>query len=361
MLHASGVIRLSQRMRPEPSRHSGGAPHLADAGHSHLDAVLDGKTRFHFDTHDSREIAVAELTDCDFYFKRSYSATAVAELPAGQRDKVRPLGLNYQVLPDQRDFFAVRRSLRLDGFSRKSLVICKQALDIGNRLGFRPRLAQLHAPPDPRASPRAMFLAVAYNPHDDPGRSPDKVEERFVMNETRASCMRLLRRQLGERFLGGFASSPFALDHYPDLVVARDETTQRNYLRTLQSYPICIASSGLHGSTGWKLAEYVAFAKAIVTEKLNFQLPGSFVPGHNYLEFASPVQCVDQVVRLVEDTSLREDLMRNNAAYYEAYVRPDRLVAHALSAAQDLAGAQERATPAQESSSARSDALPAFE
>jgi hypothetical protein len=336
LLHRGGFIRLSQELRRTPCRYENDAPHLRDAGHAHLDVLLDGRLRLHFDTHDAREIALGELGSCDFYFKRSYLAAEVAALAASQRGKVRPLGLNYRVLPDTKDFFAIRRGLSLHGISRAAITAFKQALDSQNRFGFQPRLSLMESPPDPAAPPNVLFLVAAYDPYDDPHRSREKIEDRIFINETRARCLKLLREALGARFMGGFGRSAFTLEHYGDLVVPPDTTSQENYLRTLRSHPICIASAGLHGSTGWKLAEYVAFSKAILSEQLVYDTPGPFERGRNYLEFTSPEECVNGAVRLIEDAGLRQELMRNNAAYYRDYLRPDALIKNALTTALEL-------------------------
>ena len=333
MLHTGGFIRLSQQQRRTPCRYASDAPHLRNAGHAHLDAVLDERLRLHFDTHDSKEIAVPELEGCDFYFKRSYCASVVDALPESQKKKLRPLGLNYRVLPDCTDPFAMRRGASLHGMSRATLSAFRAALDTGNQLGFQPRLADMHAAPRLDAEPRVLFQAAAYDPHDDPDRARDKIEERVLLNDARAQCIRLLRETFGDRFLGGFIRSPFTLERYPDLVLPAQATPQQTYLKTLKSYSIGVATSGLHGSTGWKLAEYVAFAKAIVSQKLRDRLPGSFECERNYREFASPEECVKGVVKLIEDPSLRQEFMRNNAAYYQSHLRPDCLVRNALSAA----------------------------
>lgn len=330
MLHRGGFIRLSQTVRRTPVHYGSDAPHLKDADHAHLDAVLDGNIRLHFDTHDSREIAFSELDPCDVYFKRSYSPAVLEALPPEQRRKVRPLGLNYEVLPDVADPFALRRSLSLGGISRRSLTGIKQALDAGNHLRFRPRLARMQASPDLNTDPRVLFLVAAYDPYNDPARSPDKVEERIQLNDGRARCISALRAALGDRFMGGFSPSPFARARYPGLLAPPDETCQRNYLAMLKSYPICVATTGLHGSTGWKLAEYVAFAKAILSEALVYTVPGPFQRDRHYLEFSSPEECVAGALRLLEDADLRHALMRNNAAYYDSYLRPDALVRNAL-------------------------------
>ena len=93
------------------------------------------------------------------------------------------------------------------------------------------------------------------------------------------------------------------------------------------------ATTGLHGSVGWKFAEYVAFAKAIVSEPLNCEVPGDFKPGQNYLTFRSPTELVEQASTLFSDNALRHALMTNNARYYLGYVRPDALVLNSLLAA----------------------------
>jgi hypothetical protein len=336
LLHRQGFIRLSQERRKTPCRYENDAPHLRDAGHAHLDALVNGKLRLHFDTHDAREIALGELENSDYYFKRSYLPAQVEALPASQRGKVLPLGLNYRVLPDESDFFAVRRGLSLNGVSRGTLSALKQALDTRNRFGFQPRLSVMQSPPDLAAAPNVLFLVAAYDPYDDPNRSQEKIDDRIYINETRARCIRLLKEALGTRFLGGFGRSPFTLEHYGDLVAPAGATSQENYLQALRTHPICVASAGLHGSTGWKFAEYVAFSKAILAEQLVYDTAGAFARGRNYLEFTSPEECLNGAVRLIEDAGLRQQIMRNNAAYYRDYLRPDALIKNALILAMEL-------------------------
>jgi hypothetical protein len=335
MLHRNGAIRLSQERRRTPTEYPSRALHLRDGAHAHLDAIIDGKVRIHFDTHDGEDIATGELDDCDIYFKRSYSPSLIATLPPHQASKIERLGLNYRVLPSGIDWFAMRRTLSLDDMPRARQL--KQALDAGNALGDQPRVGRMESPPQRNAEPKVLFLAATYDPYDDPTRTRDKIEDRISINETRASCIRRLRSVLGHLFTGGVADSPFARKQYPDLVMPDSVTKQASYLAKMRAYPICVATTGLHGSIGWKLAEYVAFSKAILTEKLVYSVPGDFGPGRNYIEFASADDCAAAATRLVDDKDLRERLMLNNAAYYRSYLRPDALVANALARARGVA------------------------
>ena len=358
MLHRSGAIRLSQERRRTRTEYTSRAPHLRDAAHAHLDAIIDGKVKAHFDAHDAEDIATGELDDSDLYFKRSYLPSLIATLSRDQRSRIQPLGLNYRVLPSRIDWFAARRAVSLRGrlTARSMPRSLKEAFDPHNSFGYKPRVRGMEAPAQLDAEPRVLFLAATYDPHDDPGRARDKIEDRMSVNETRARCIRLLKDELGERFMGGFADSAFARQRYPDLIMPCSLTTQARYIATMRSHPICVATTGLHGSIGWKLAEYVAFSKAIVTEKLLYSVPGDFARDRNYIEFASPDDCAAAATRLIEDRDLRERLMLNNAAYYREYVRPDALVANVLKRARGGARAEFAATSILPSARPSSDA-----
>jgi hypothetical protein len=334
-LHRAGLIELSQQMVPVriPER---AAQHLRDAWRTHAKVVLNRHTTLHFDMHDACEIDLVDLEMCDFYFKRSYSRAYVERLPDGG-DKVLPFGFNYHVLPDAADWFALSRALHLPASPGDRVSSIREALDAGNLTQFHSRLRELQAPPDYAADARVLFLVAAYDPHDIADRTPEKVHERKHINEMRAQCIRLLRKELGSRFLGGFSHSAYTVAHYKDCLVSNARITDKKvYLRTRRSFPICVATTGLHGSNGWKLAEYVACAKAIASERLVYEVPGPFEADRNYLEFTSPERCVEQVSRLISDPALRHEMMTANALYYGAYQRPDAIVLNALMSALSL-------------------------
>jgi hypothetical protein len=356
-LHKSGLIRLSQRSSDQPFPNST-VQHLQKVGGSQLTAVLNAKLRVHYDCHDAVELNERMLEECDFYFKRSYSQQYVDALPR-HRGKVFPLGLCYRVLPNAADWRSVKRAL-LGARGTAKLAALIAALDAGNWLKYNPRLRDLQALPDPELPPRVLFLANAYDPYDAPGRSKQKIEEITALNDTRARCIETLRKELGSRFLGGFMHNPYSVRNYGRLVVEDNRLTRkRNYIRLLRSFPICVATSGLHGSIGWKFAEYVALSKAIVSEKLNYQVPGGLEAGRNYLQFVSPEQCAEQCLRLAQDRELRNSLMINNALYYQSHLRPDVLVLNSLLQALSVSGAQPHRLNALDAAIAPARAKPA--
>jgi hypothetical protein len=179
-------------------------------------------------------------------------------------------------------------------------------------------------------NPEIIFFTRAWSPDRD-GLPSELVAERKEMNERRAECIRRLRRNFGEIFRGGFEAEEYALANFPDCVVKEKEVTlKRNYVQNMKRASICISTTGLQGSTPWKLGEYVAGAKAIVSEPVRHVLPGDFARGENYLEFNSPDECVDAVRRLVDEKSMRLAMTKRNRDYYSQYLRPDKLVLNIL-------------------------------
>ena len=93
---------------------------------------------------------------------------------------------------------------------------------------------------------------------------------------------------------------------------------------------IGIYTRGLHHSLAFKLGEYLASSKCIVTEPLRNELPSPLVPGKNYLEFSTPQECMQRCEQLLDDHDLANQMRRNNWEYYQREVRPDRHVLRCL-------------------------------
>jgi hypothetical protein len=338
MLAENGLIDISQEIRQYSTNSTSKKQYLKNATDAHLVVeLLSGKKQkmfLYFDNHDSQEIDENHLQDCDIYFKRSFSQNYINDKHFEYKDKIHPLGLNYWVLPNKCSMMTLYRNLSLSKSTLRKLDGIISSIDTRNKIRFYPRLRNLHSLPVNFLEPKVLFMVTAYDPYDDPKRPKEKIEERIYNNEFRANCVRALRNELGLNFFGGFVHSKYTIENYKDVLLDDPKKCRKqNYLKILNTFPICIATTGLHGSIGWKFAEYVAFSKAIVSEKLHYSVPGFFQPEHNYLEFSSPENCVEQSIKLLSNQQLRTKLMFNNSIYYQHYVKPDMLVLNAISIA----------------------------
>jgi hypothetical protein len=321
MLQRRGIVRLSQKIDPRGRRPA------------HTRVILNGNVRLHYDLFDGASIDEQYLEECDLYFKRSYAPQVVSQL-GDAAAKVRPLGLNYAVFPDHADWNALRRAIALLSPGREQLRELARALNVGDKFFHTPRVSQTEALPDYDAEPRVLFMVTTWDPVDDPSRPASEVDDRRVINETRADCIRRLRAEFGERFFGGFRHTPVAVRDYPDVLVPDAKlSSSGRYLATMRKFPICVATTGLHGSIGWKFAEYIAYSKAIISERLQYSVTGDLAEHVNYLPFDSPAECVEAAGRLCEDRELRNSIMSANCRYYYQHMRPDTLVLKTLIAA----------------------------
>lgn len=329
LLAANGNIRLTQKLYNYSRNGKELLKNVKPEDFHGLFVVLNDDKVLFYDTSDAFELRSDALQVADAYFKRSYLSAAI---PDRHKSRVYPLGLNYEVYTGKPNWTEVSRFLFrktvLDNFPRE---LVRRVAELGS-LVFLPTTYNICSPPVLNQEPRVLFMARAWDPDDDPpGLSVEKKVERMQINEMRARCIERLRKELGPNFYGGFAQSTYAMETYKHLLLESALiSAKRNYLSLLQQYSICVATTGLHGSIGWKLAEYVAFSKSIVSEPLKYVVPGGFEAPRNYLEFDTPETCVRQTMKLIEDTQCRQQMMDNNWQYYKEHLVPDKLVLKTL-------------------------------
>jgi len=147
------------------------------------------------------------------------------------------------------------------------------------------------------------------------------------MNDMRVNIISSLRQQFGERFIGGLADTDFARQHYPDCLTT-EKRDRRSFMKLLKNSLIAVVTTGLHNSIGWKLPEYLASAKCIVTEPLQYELPTPLEENRNYLTFRTPEECVAACETILDSAQLAKEMRYNNYNYYIREVEPS---AHMLS------------------------------
>ncbi|MGG6266736.1 hypothetical protein ACQ4M3_10295 [Leptolyngbya sp. AN03gr2] len=331
-LRDAKVVDLEQRIVQENLIDLSQTVHLQDAQRHHISVTLNNQYLLYYDLHDSYEVNHKALEKADLYFKRSFSETYVRSIEA--TEKVFPLGLIFPVYSKGIDLlFADRIKLDQKKDKIKSLLYSIGFDFLFSNHLFAPRVQHFGEYPNFEQEPKVLFMVRAWDPAAMSTR--EKQEEYHHINEMRSRCLQSLKREFGSAFFGGFYGD-YAREHYPDLLLDQPKLSkQGQYMKQLRQFPICVATTGLHRSIGWKMAEYVAQSKAIVSETLNYQLPGNFANEKNYLEFQTPEQCAEVTVRLFQDAGLRSRMMMNNYRYYQAYSKPEALVLNSLAVALD--------------------------
>jgi hypothetical protein len=349
LLARTGRIQLDVQLLPERPPLVHGPWHLRDKHLAQSTLVVEGIGTAAIDLHDSWEIDADALARCDVYFKRSLTVSTAPGRPPSP--KLRALGLITDVRTEGYDLRELRVELSgaRSARERARRLLRWSALTAAARMfdaGSRPTISRMECPPQRGQPPRVLLMAGLWDPAEVPTWAAGKRDEWEAINRMRVGCIRALREAFGERFHGGVRPTPFSLRHCPDIVLSSPPRgSQREFIRRVREHPVCVTSVGLHGSNGFRLAEFVAMSRAIVSEPLCYDVPGDFAAGRNYLPFRTPEECVAQVARLLESTDEREAMMRTNWDYYGRWQRPDRMALRIV--ALTCAAAQRPAAPLQ--------------
>ena len=287
-----------------------------------IEAIIDGK-RVIYDVEDGYwdyDCMRSYISKCDFYFKRSYSIQKNKEVfgDSKLKNKIYPLGFNY---------FVTCCGNPYNNFESKYKRILRPMLGWKNNSYFTPDKFE-NKPLFKENDFKIIFFTRLWNPDDI--KEEKLAIEREKINKMRVSIIKKLRSMYGANFYGGIQNTEFAKKYAGDLILSRNATERGNYIKLLKKMDICIGTMGLHESIGWKTAEYVAGAKAIINEKLHYEIPGDFMLGKNYLMFQTDEECINEIESLIHDPKRVFDMKKANQKYYENYLRPDRLIENTL-------------------------------
>ena len=151
------------------------------------------------------------------------------------------------------------------------------------------------------------------------------------VNPPRIRFIEACRRAPGLTFEGGFV--PRRRNDVPEVLpyTATARTSLPEYLAKVGRSAVAFNNPAVHGCLGWKLGEYLAMGKAIVSLPLDRVLPAPLEHGvHLHVVDGSPEALDEAISRLRTDHTYRMTLERNARQWYDEHLAPHRLAARAL-------------------------------
>ena len=226
----------------------------------------------------------AGLAWCDVYLKRNLTTTC---------GKVQPFGLNYS----GRDTWAALQA----AFARRDL---RAAVDLMRRAHGR----EYEYAPEKRKDKVVLLQTRLWEADECPGD--------LQINEQRIELVASLARAFGTRFQGGLVDTPLARRMAPSLISKNYK--QREYIAWQKTAQVAVYTRGLYGSLAYKMAEYLASSKCIVSEPIDVCLPTPLADGKHVRWFSTHAECVARCGELLEQPG---EFPRNTWNYYQQHVR----------------------------------------
>lgn len=143
-----------------------------------------------------------------------------------------------------------------------------------------------------------------------------------LTNPYRATFIRTCRSLPGIQFEGGLVKTHGDIPaDYADVTTDKRYTLDEYFENTMRSMFV-FNTPAVHQCHGWKLGEYFAMGKAIVSTPISNRLPFPFEDGKHLLVVRDHEELVDAINRLSKDKELRHELEASSRNIYEQYSSP---------------------------------------
>ena len=144
-------------------------------------------------------------------------------------------------------------------------------------------------------------------------------EER--VNKSRAEFITACKNINGVIFEGGFAPRSDNKNlGYEELISPRMKLTE--YLKKIKRSVVVFNTPAVEDCHGWKLGEYLALGKAIISTDIFNELPGNLIPGKHLYILGKNEYIEEVILKIKENPVFRPSLEKNARIYYEENLKP---------------------------------------
>lgn len=154
-----------------------------------------------------------------------------------------------------------------------------------------------------------------------------------LTNPIRATFIRTCRSLPDIHFEGGLVKTHGDVPtDYADVTTDKRYTLDEYFEKTMRSMFV-FNTPAVHQCHGWKLGEYFAMGKAIISTPISNRLPFPFEDGRHLLVMRDQEELVEAINRLSKDKELRRSLEASSRNIYEQYSSPVAVMCRIIRAA----------------------------
>jgi hypothetical protein len=145
-------------------------------------------------------------------------------------------------------------------------------------------------------------------------------------NERRLRFLRAVRRQPELELSGGFWSQAELPTEFGEFLLD-GSIGHRDYIKGTKASTFVFNTPAVHDCLGWKLGEFLAMGKAIISTPLGRRMPGNFRAGEQIHIVEDSEDAILAAVDLLHrDHEYRHHLEASARRYWERFLRPDVVI-----------------------------------
>lgn len=267
--------------------------------------------RIYLSTNDFARYDRLALAWCDRYGIVNHDPARAAAL--ADADKIVPIGPSFGIRYWGSLGGTVRDVARLLAASGESPRLTLERARKTTQ-AFAKRLPESRYVPGQSRNDYVFFVAWPWKKH-------------LEVNPPRARFMRACKAVPGLEFEGGFAPRRRRDIDGIDDVTARRRYAFKDWIRLTKASALVFNNPAVHGCLGWKLGEFLALGKAIVSVPLGREMPAPLEHGkHVHFVGDDPDEMREAIVRIMHDDAYRANLEIATRSYYLEYLAPERVV-----------------------------------
>ncbi len=145
-------------------------------------------------------------------------------------------------------------------------------------------------------------------------------------NNMRATFIRAAKKLTGVYFEGGLFSRVTISDCGYEDVITNIPLPHKIYLEKVKKSAFVFNTPAAWGCHGWKLGEYFALGKAIISTPFYNDTPMGIKHGENIHIVSNQDEMYEAVSKLYSDNNYREKLEKGATDYYKNYIEPKIVV-----------------------------------
>ena len=270
------------------------------------------------------------LEECDVYYKRSIHQPDTERLAKPRQLKVRPINPMFATWCSGAGSWNLRlfaefvmRAGRQIAARRSPREAVGSMLENLRIFSFLSTLNNYEDTPAGKKRKQVLFQTRLWDPSEEEG---DWVEE---CNRHRVEMVRVLRRRLGTRCVGGLIRTRYTEINYPELLsnlTLTAKSKRPEFIRLCRQFLVRVNIKALFDAVPFSLGETLAANNCLVSENIRNSFATPLVEGEHYAGFTTPDECADRCLELLDSDGKAARLREAAYAYYRRAVRPKEVM-----------------------------------